>query len=112
MEKKKVFISVPMRGRTEVEIFRDYKRAKAKLEEKGFLVVGVPMLSPQTFRDLLKQDGVIKGSVFFLGLAIEDMSYANAVYFCRGWNKARGCCIEHKIAEEYGIEILYEEEGV
>ena len=111
-KKKTVFVSVPMRGRTQVEIFRDFKRAATKLASKGYSVSGGQIALPDMFADLLREDGVVNESVFFLGLAVEDISYANAVYFCKGWEKAPGCRVEHKIAEEYGIEILYEEEGV
>lgn len=32
-----------------------------------------------------------------------------AAYFCRGWEQARGCRIEHEAAKSYGLEIIYEE---
>lgn len=31
-----------------------------------------------------------------------------AAYFCKGWEKARGCRIEHEAAKAYGLEIIYE----
>ena len=30
------------------------------------------------------------------------------VFFMKGWEKARGCKIEHQIAVEYGKEVKYE----
>lgn len=38
------------------------------------------------------------------------MSRCSAVYFCKGWNDARGCRIEHAVATAYGIPILYEDD--
>ena len=37
------------------------------------------------------------------------MSLCHAAYFCKGWEKARGCRIEHEAATAYGLTILYEE---
>ena len=31
------------------------------------------------------------------------MSKCNAVYFCKGWENARGCRIEHETAKAYGF---------
>lgn len=30
-------------------------------------------------------------------------------YFCKGWENARGCRIEHDAAVAYGLEVLYED---
>ena len=34
------------------------------------------------------------------------MTLCNAVYFCKGWENARGCKIEHMCAEVYGLKII------
>lgn len=44
--------------------------------------------------------------VAYLSMSIAKMSECDAVYFCAGWSKMRGCKIEHQIAQEYGLEIL------
>jgi hypothetical protein len=36
------------------------------------------------------------------------MSKCDAVYFCNGWENARGCKIEHDIAIAYGLLTIYE----
>ena len=33
----------------------------------------------------------------------------DAIYLCKGWNFSRGCRIERKFAEEFGLKILTEE---
>lgn len=33
-----------------------------------------------------------------------------ATYFCKGWESARGCKLEHAVAEAYGVKIIYEED--
>ena len=35
---------------------------------------------------------------------------SEAVYFCKGWENARGCKLEHAVAEAYGLTIIYEED--
>jgi hypothetical protein len=42
----------------------------------------------------------------FLGMAISALATADVALFLPGWEKARGCKIEHTCAEEYGIEIV------
>ena len=41
--------------------------------------------------------------VWCLGDSIRLMAMADLVIFAPGWEDARGCCIEHKLCEEYGI---------
>jgi hypothetical protein len=36
------------------------------------------------------------------------MSECTTVYFAKGWENARGCKIEHEVALQYGMEIIYE----
>lgn len=40
----------------------------------------------------------------------QPMSEADIVFFCNGWQTARGCQIEHDCALEYGIDTMYEED--
>lgn len=40
---------------------------------------------------------------------ITNMSLCHAAYFCKGWENARGCRIEHDAAVAYGLEVLYED---
>jgi hypothetical protein len=53
--------------------------------------------------------GVAQIPVYFLARSLEKMSLCNAVYFCRGWEKARGCRIEHDVAFAYELDMFYEE---
>ena len=47
-------------------------------------------------------------ALWMLGKSIELLSQADVVYFCDGWEHARGCKIEHDAAVEYGLDIIYE----
>ena len=46
------------------------------------------------------------GRVWCLGDSIKLMDEADIVVFAPGWEKARGCRIEHKVCEEYGIPYI------
>lgn len=41
--------------------------------------------------------------VWCLGDSIRLMSVSDLVIFAPGWEDARGCRVEHKVCEEYGI---------
>ena len=56
----------------------------------------------------MKERGVENIPVRFLAKSFENMSLCHAVYFCKGWESARGCKIEHEVAKAYGMTIIYE----
>lgn len=107
--KKKAMISQPMAGRDDEEIAVQREKAKRFLESHGYAFVDTWFAKQWRERDNGKSDEVSNVAVYFLSRSIERMSYCNAVYFCKGWENARGCRIEHAVAEAYGLEILYEE---
>ena len=105
---KKVMISQPMAGKTYTDIAATRKRAAMALNEKGYEVVNSFFEDEYSRKDRLVHDGVEQIPVNFLSKALEAMSRCHAVYFCKGWENARGCKIEHEVAVAYGLEILYE----
>lgn len=98
---KKVFISQPMRGLTDREILDKRLDVSIKLIEK----YGKGTFIIDTYFDF---DSNTKPLVY-LAKSIEHLAEADVVYFCKGWEKARGCTIEQKCAIYYGIETIYEE---
>ena len=96
----KVFISQPMKGLSEKEIKSNREKAIRKIKS----LYG---------NDAEIIDSFIEGegnSLWFLGKSIELLSTADAAYFLKGWNKARGCRIEYMCASNYGIGAYFEEE--
>lgn len=106
---KKVMISQPMAGRTEEEIVNQRDRAKAVLEREGYEFVNIPLTDEWYSDESMKKRGVRQIPLCYLAKSVENMSLCDAVYFCKGWIDARGCCIEREIAEKYGLEIIYGE---
>ena len=56
----------------------------------------------------MKSRGIIQIPVYFLAKSLEYMSECSTVYFAKGWENARGCKIEHEVALQYGLDIIYE----
>ena len=94
-------ISQPMRGMTDNEILKTRDEIAYSLEQRGYEVVNsfFPI-------EVEKDEEVINPPVNLLSKAVEAMSRCDAVFFAPGWWNARGCRIEHEIAENYGIEII------
>ncbi len=91
---KKLFISQPMKGKTDEEI----------LAEREYAV--------RTAADLLGEEVEVIDSFFqgtdlspleCLGESLKLLAKADIAYFAPGWNKARGCLIEHECCETYGV---------
>lgn len=109
MEKQLVMISQPMQNRTEEEIKEVRERATEYLESKGFDVLNIYF--PNKYEEF-SVSGVVKDvkhvPLWFLAQSLEAMAECDAVYFCEGWEKTRGCLIEHNAAAAYGLEMMYE----
>lgn len=101
---KKVMISQPMAGKTPEEIVNVRDKAVKYLEGLGYEVVDTYF--PNDFKGLTLD--ILNKPLFFLGQSLMYMSYCDAVYFCKGWDKTRGCILEHKAAEAYGLELICE----
>ena len=108
---KRAMISQPMAGRTEEEILAVRAQAIADLDERGCLAVNTFFDGAWYCDDNLKTLGVAQNPLYFLAKSLEAMATCHAVYFCKGWENARGCRIEHMAAKAYGLEIMYEEDG-
>ena len=107
---KKAMLSQPMLGKTEAEIAAAREKAIAALEEKGYRVVNTLFTDEWYSDENMRKRGVEQIPLCFLAKSLENMSLCHAAYFCKGWETARGCRIEHEAAKAYGLEILYEED--
>ena len=96
---KKLFISQPMKGKTNEEILavreKAIKSAEDFLGEKVEVIDSFFQNAPAEARPL-----------WFLGKSLELLSTADVVYFAKGWEEYRGCKIEHECAIEYGIAFI------
>lgn len=108
---KKAMLSQPMAGKTEEEIVATREKAIKTLTEKGYEVVNTLFTDEWYSKEKMLERGVVQIPLCFLAKSLENMSLCHAAYFCKGWENARGCRIEHEAAKAYGLEIIYEEEN-
>ena len=106
---KKAMLSQPMNGKTDEEIVATRERAIKELETAGYEVVNTLFTDEWYDPENMRARGVVQIPLCFLAKSLENMSLCNAAYFCKGWDKARGCKIEHDAAVAYGLDIIYEE---
>ena len=105
----KAMISQPMANKTEQEITETRKHAKNVLEALGYEFVNTRFTDEWYSSESIKECGVENIPLCFLAKSLENMSKCHAVYFCKGWEKTRGCKLEHDVAQAYGVKIIYEE---
>lgn len=105
----KAMLSQPMAGKTDEEIIATREKAIKVLESKGYELVNTLFTDEWYNKESMEKRGVVQIPLCFLAKSLDHMSLCHAVYFCKGWENARGCRIEHEAAKAYGIEIIYEE---
>ena len=96
---KKIFISQPMKDKTDEFILAE--REKAIESAKNYFNEEVEVID--SFFQNAPHDAK---PLWFLGKSLELMSNADVAIFASGWKEYRGCKIEHTCAEEYGIKII------
>ena len=105
----KAMISQPMAGETDEQIVATRERATASLEDMGYEVVNTLFTDEWYSDEAMEERGVVQVPLCFLAKSLENMSLCHVAYFCKDWEKARGCRIEHDAAVAYGLEVLYED---
>lgn len=96
----KLFISQPMRGKTDEEILA--VREKAIASAKRNFKDGEVEVLDSFFKDHNDKSNPLE----FLARSIDLLGKADVVYFAKGWEDARGCRIEHQCAIDYGIDVI------
>lgn len=95
----KLFISQPMKGKTNEEI--DAERAAV------IKLLDHPQLGLEVIDSFFKDAPAQAAPLWYLGESIKLLGEADVVYFCKNWQKYNGCTIEHECAVRYGKKILY-----
>lgn len=95
----KVFISQPMKDKTDKQIKEERQKAinliKAKYNEDVEIIDSFFENAPHNAKPL-----------WFLGKNLQLLASADIAFFCKDWEKYRGCRIENICAKEYGIEVV------
>lgn len=95
----KIMISQPMKGKTNEQIREQRAELVTRLQEEGLEVVDTVFENAPTDEDI---------AIYMLSQSIRYIGKVDAVYFMKGWEKARGCKIEHEVAVQYGKQVFYE----
>lgn len=106
---KKIMISQPMNGFTEEQITNAQNKFLEYAKKENLEVVNTYFQDDRYSQDFMSSRDVVQIPVYFLAKSLEYMSKCSIVYFAKGWENARGCKIEHEVALQYGMEIIYEE---
>lgn len=96
---KKLFISQPMRDKTDEESKAERNNIIKKVTDMFGEVEVIDSFFEKAPHDVKP--------LWFLGKSLELLSTADVAYFAKDWDKYRGCKIEHTYATEYGIDVVH-----
>ena len=107
----RLFISQPMRGKSDEEIESEREDliaiAKAVYAGRGEVEV-----IDSFFKGGLDVPAGAKAPLYYLSKSLELLATADVAIFAEDWREARGCRIEHECADGYGVaRIELPEEG-
>lgn len=97
---KLAYISGPITGRTETVYVSAFAKAKEKLKQAGYEPVN-PLELPHLHD---------KSWTSYMGEDIKELLQCQAIYMLPDWKESKGARIEHAIACELGMEIIYSTE--
>lgn len=104
---RRVFISVPMSGRTPAEVEADIEEAKNVFLNFFALNDGKDHFEfVNTFIQENAPDKVMYEPLWYLGNSIKILSTCDIILFAHGSYRARGCEIEDRIASAYDIPLV------
>ena len=96
---KKLFISQPMRGKTDDEILAERSNAIQAAKDS----LGEPV---EVIDSFFQNTPAEAKPLWYLGESLKLLATADVAYFAPGWSEARGCKIENLCAKEYGIHTI------
>ena len=82
-----------------LSMVKKYLETDERVKDKNLALVKVTPL------DTDDKDNKFK-ILFALGEAIQNLAFADLVYFAKGWEDSKGCRIEKAIVDEYGLPFI------
>lgn len=101
MKTYKLFISQPMRDKTNEQIELERTRAINIALAKVKNVTGEANPEIEIIDSFFKDAPHDAKPLWFLGKSFELLANADVVFFVKGWNEYRACKMENKAAHEY-----------
>lgn len=96
----KVMISQPMKGKTNEQIRQERELLVEELTKQGHEVVDT------IIEDFIQEEGN-DYAIKCLAKSIDFIAGVDALVLMPGWENARGCRIENKVALDYGKFVKY-----
>lgn len=97
---KKLFISQPMKDKTDEEIKSERHKIIQRVKE------GYPNEDIEVIDSFFENAPHDAKPLWFLGKSLQLLSTADIAYFANGWENYRGCKIENQCAIAYGIDVV------
>lgn len=96
---KRLFISQPMRDKSNAEILAERNKA---------IEVASKQLNEEVevIDSFFKDSPALTNPLLYLAKSLELLATADIACFADGWEQARGCRIERLCAEEYNIPVI------
>ena len=96
---KRLFISQPMRDKSNAEILAERNKA---------IEVASKQLNEEVevIDSFFKDSPALTNPLLCLAKSLELLATADIAYFADGWEQARGCRIERLCAEEYNNPVI------
>lgn len=111
MDKLKVFISMPMKGKSKSEIDEAFKKESenvrvfiAEVGYKGKKDYDIEIFNG--YVELEENSNVRNSALNYLGASLQKLAESDAIWMCKGWTDARGCRLEWICASRYGTDVL------
>lgn len=101
----RLFISQPMRGKTDEQIEREREKL-VEIAEAVYFGRGRVEVIDSFFKGGLNAPTGSKVPLYHLSKSLELLATADAVIFARDWQGARGCRIEHECAKQYRVPMI------
>lgn len=102
-----IYISIPMNGRNEEKQKEKINKIREKFRDDA-------CISPYELRDKLnriyEEKGEIPSYSDYLLYDLRVLVFCDTIYMCAGWDKSKGCRVEHEMAKSIDMKIIYESE--
>lgn len=101
----RLFISQPMRGKTDEQIESEREKLVEIAEAVYFGGGGVEVID-SFFKGGLNAPTGAKAPLYYLSKSLELLATADVAIFAEDWRGARGCRIEHECAKQYRVPMI------
>ena len=104
----KVFISMPMKGKSAEQVKADMDKAIHDVKELYMYRLKGSNDTLEIIDSVCKEYDPNKGRGQFVRFSTKLLADADLLYVCRGWERAPGCVFEVQAATNFDLDIIFE----